>query len=159
MQKHTSQDSLVQMVVFTLHEKEYGIPVYDAKEVIKVPKIVEMPNAPQFISGVINLRGSIICIVDLRKQFNFPVKESEELRIIIVRIKKMLIGLIVDKVNEVLKISKSKIESVPRYLDIQIPNNCIVGIAKQDERIITLLNLNNILSIEQLLILDEQNVR
>ena len=119
-------------------------------------EIVDIPNTPAFIAGVINLRGNIICVIDLRKQFKFKDKNTDDTRIIIVRIQKMVVGLIVDKVHEVIKVPKSSIDPVPPILNIQIPNNCLVGIAKVDDRIITLLNLENILSNEQLKILTEK---
>ena len=149
-------DRLVQMVVFEISGKEYGIPVHASKEVIRLTEIVEIPNTPPFIAGVINLRGNIICVIDLRKQFRFNARNTDDTRIIIVRIQKMVVGLIVDKVHEVIKVSKSHIDPVPPILSFQIPHNCLVGIAKVDDRIITLLNLENILSSEQLKELTEK---
>lgn len=153
-----SHDRLVQMVVFEINGKEYGIPVHASKEVIRLTEIVEIPNTPGFIAGVINLRGNIICVIDLRKQFRFNARNNDDTRIIIVRIQKMVVGLIVDKVHEVIKVAKSHIDPVPPILNIQIPNNCLVGIAKVEERIITLLNLENILSNEQLKELTQKQI-
>ena len=144
------QDRMVAMVVFELNRKEYGIPVHSTKEVIRLAEIVAIPNAPDFIAGVINLRGNIICVVDLRKQFRFPVQDTDETRIIIVKLSKMMLGLMVDKVHEVMKVMKNQIDPVPEILNIQVPNNCLVGMAKMNDRIITLLNLENVLSGEQL---------
>lgn len=146
------------MVVFELNRKEYGIPVTSTKEVIKLTEVVSIPNAPSFIAGVINLRGNIICVIDLRKQFDFSVANTEETRIMVVRMQKMIIGLIVDRVREVLKINRSLIDPIPPILHAQIPHHCLVGIAKLDERIITLLNLEKILSMDQLKSLNQQSI-
>jgi purine-binding chemotaxis protein CheW len=152
------QDRMVQMVVFELNKKEYGIPVHATKEVIRLTDIVAIPNAPDFISGVINLRGNILCVIDLRKQFNFPVQNSDETRIIIAKLSRMMVGLIVDRVHEVMKIMKTQIDPVPEILNIQMHQNCLVGMAKMNERIITLLNLEKILSEEQIKQLDQNRM-
>jgi purine-binding chemotaxis protein CheW len=149
MQKGIYSEHNIQMVVFEISGKEYGISVYSTKEVIQIPDIVEIPNAPEFIAGVINLRGKIIAVVDLRKHFHFPGETTENSKIIIAKMNEMMIGLIVDRVYEVITISKSQIDLVPQILNARIPQNCLVGIAKVDQRIISLLNLDNVLSREQ----------
>ncbi|EKD27897.1 MAG: hypothetical protein ACD_79C00504G0003 [uncultured bacterium] len=155
MQTSSHIDPIVQVVVFEINSKEYAIPVFSTKEIIRIPAIIDIPNSPGFLAGVINLRGNIICIIDMRKQFNAPANDTESTRIIIVQINKMNIGLIVDSVHEVIKIKKSQIDPVPPMITFQIPNNCLVGIAKVEARIIALLNLQNILSQEQLALLKQ----
>jgi len=157
MKKSNFQDQPIQMVVFEINEKEYGISVYATKEVIQLPNIVEIPNAPPFIAGVINLRGKIIAVLDLRKHFHFDSENTESTKIIIVKMRNMIIGLIVDKVHEVIRIMKSQIDPVPALLNSQIPQNCLVGIAKVEERIISLLNLDSILSPEQVALLSQHS--
>lgn len=144
------KDRLVEMLVFELNKKEYGISVVSSREVIKMLDIVSIPNAPEFIAGVINLRGNIICVMDLRKKFGFPVSLTDDQRIIVVRIANMIMGMIVDKVHEVTKVPKSQIDPVPKIVNIQIPHHSLVGIAKVESRIITLLNIENILSTEEI---------
>jgi purine-binding chemotaxis protein CheW len=154
---NSTPDPLVSMVIFELNHKEYAIPVNMTREVLREMEFVPIPNTPSFIRGVINLRGSIICVLDLRKQFQFPIEKSTNFRIIAVEIRSMVLGLIVDSVKEILKIPRSQIDSVPTLLNERIPGNCLVGIARNGQRIITLLNLENILSGEQFERLEKDN--
>lgn len=144
-------DALVQMVVFEIQKKEYGIPVYVSREIIRMTSIVPVPNAPGFIAGVINLRGSIICVIDMRKHFGAEnIEETEETRIIVVNMNNLPVGLIVDSVHEVVKVKRSSIDPVPEILRMQVKNNSVVGIAKFKERIISLLDLEKCLSLDEL---------
>ncbi len=154
----SSKDRVVEMVIFELNGKEYAIPVIATKEVIKMTAIVAIPNTLDFVAGVLNLRGHILCVIDLRKQFHFPSKHTDECRIMVVRMRGMVVGLIVDSVREVMKVMKSQIDPIPPILKLQISDHCLVGIAKVKERIITLLNLENILSPDQWGALHQSNV-
>jgi len=145
-----SDTEMIPMLVFEINKKEFGISVYSSHEVIIPPAITEMPNTPEFVLGIINLRGTIISIIDMRKLFNFPAPPMTTSKIILVNIHNIPIGIIVDTVHEVVKINKAKIEPIPSIANWEGNKNCLIGIAKEETRMITLLNLNNILSKEQL---------
>jgi purine-binding chemotaxis protein CheW len=145
----STKDRPVEMVIFTLNGKEYGIPVSATKEVIPMTPIVPIPNTPEFIAGVLNLRGNILCIIDLKKQFHFPTQDRDTSHILVVRIHGIVAGLIVDTVKEVLKVMKSQIDPIPPMFNVQSADPCLIGIAKVQNRIITVLHLENIFSQEQ----------
>jgi purine-binding chemotaxis protein CheW len=145
----SAKDRPVEMVIFTLNDKEYGVPVSATKEVIPMTTIVPIPNTPECIAGVLNLRGNILCVIDLKKQFHFPGKDTDTCRILVVRMHGTVVGLLVDTVKEILKVMKSQIDPIPPILNIQSADPCLIGIAKAKDRIITVLNLENILSQEQ----------
>jgi len=142
-----------QLVVFQLSTEEYGVPIIQVEEIIRISEITRIPNMPNFIEGVINLRGRIIPIVDLRKRFRLEEKERDERsRIIIGRIagagekqEEQSVGLIVDSVAEVLWVSKEMIEPIPltiSYIDTQY----LDGVVKLESRLIILLELSKVLT-------------
>ncbi len=142
-----------QLVVFQLSNEEYGVPIIQVEEIIRIPGITRIPNMPGFIEGVINLRGRIIPIVDLRRRFKLEEKaRGEENRIIIGRITGVIekqeeqsAGLIVDSVTEVLRINKGMIEAIPptiSYIDTQYLN----GVVKLENRLVILLDLPKVLT-------------
>lgn len=143
----------IQLVVFQLSTEEYGVPIIQVEEIVRIPEITHIPNMPDFIEGVINLRGRIIPIVDLRCRFKLEEKlRDERSRIIVGRIvvstekqEEQNIGLIVDSVAEVLRVSKEIIEPIPptiSYIDTQYLN----GVVKLENRIVILLDLPRVLT-------------
>lgn len=143
----------MQLVVFQLSTEEYGIPITQVEEIIRIPEITRIPNMPNFIEGVINLRGQIIPVVDLRRRFKLEEKERDERsRVIVGRIAASLerqeeqsVGLIVDSVAEVLRVSKDAIEPIPpaiSYIDTQY----LSGVVKLENRLIILLDLPKVLT-------------
>ncbi|MBU0709704.1 MAG: chemotaxis protein CheW, partial [Candidatus Omnitrophica bacterium] len=106
-----------------------------------------LPRAPDFIDGVINLRGHIIAVIDLRKKFNIKASgDNSNRRIIICKIQKFIVGVVVDSVNEVLVLSREAIQPTPKIVSMQIDAGYISGIARLGERVITILNLEEILT-------------
>ncbi|MCK5706327.1 MAG: chemotaxis protein CheW [Candidatus Aureabacteria bacterium] len=140
----------LKIVIFKLSNVSYAIGINSVREVIKPVEFVTLPNSPGYIAGVINLRGHIICCIDLRKKFNFSAEDNEKTRIMIVRIKGTAVGMIVDEVKEVVSIVKSDIDITPSIIDQHLPGHSLVGIAKYDNRLIILVNINNLLSIDEL---------
>lgn len=136
----------IQLVVFQLSTEEYGVPITQIEEIIRIPEITRIPNMPNFIEGLVNLRGRIIPIVDLRRRFKLEEKSrNEENRIIIGRIEEQSVGLIVDSVAEVLRASREMIEPIPptiSYIDTQYLN----GVVKLENRLVILLDLHKILT-------------
>ena len=140
----------LRLVNFRLSGVSYGIGISSVREVIKPVEFVVLPNAPEYIAGVINLRGHIICTIDLRKKFSMNVIDNEKTRIMIVNVNKATLGMIVDEVDEVISLSKSDIDVTPSVIHQHLPGNCLVGIAKYKERLIILVNIINLLSPDEL---------
>lgn len=138
------------VVVFRLGEEEYGVDILQVKTIERMMKITRVPKAPSFVEGVVNLRGEIIPIIDLRKRFDLPAREvSENTHIIVVKIEDLVVGMIVDGVTEVMSISQEAIELPPAIIG-GINAAYLKGVAKVDNRLIILLNLDRILNIEEI---------
>lgn len=137
-----------QLVVFSLLNEDYGIDIYKVQEIIQYRDITFVPKAPSFVRGVINLRGKIIPVIDLKERFNLQEKEiTSDTRIIVVEISSQTVGLIVDSVTEVLRIPKDNIEPPPPVTTIGA--DFIEGVGKLDERLIIILDIDKILSREE----------
>jgi purine-binding chemotaxis protein CheW len=137
-----------QLVVFSLLNENYGIDIYKVQEIIQYREITYVPKAPPFVKGVINLRGKIIPVIDLKERFGLAEKEvTNDTRIIVVEIASQTVGLIVDSVTEVLRISTSNIEPPPPVTTIEV--DFIEGVGKLDERLIIILDIDRILSKEE----------
>jgi purine-binding chemotaxis protein CheW len=136
------------LVTFYLAEEEYALDVRVVQEIIRLTETTHVPRAPEFIRGVINLRGRIIPVVDLKRKLALgEITESRLARIVVVKLRDRLIGLLVDGASQVLKIPVSAIDAAPEeILDVNI--SFIRGVAKLDRRLIILLDLYKILSIE-----------
>ena len=147
-------DEIEQYLTFLLGGKTYGLAILNIKEIIEYGEITEVPMTPNFISGVINLRGSVVPVIDLSQRFSGQSTEhTKRTSIIILEVKnddlKIEIGVTVDMVNEVLDIHPGEIEPAPS-LGEQIQINFISGMAKIDNRLLILLDIENILSIDEL---------
>jgi len=137
-----------QLVVFGLAEELYGLDIFDVHEVIKDAPVTKIPNAPEFVEGVVNLRGKIIPVIDLKKRFGIGSGEkSKDSRIIIVEISGQEAGLIVDSVDEVITIDESSIEPAPSITTINTA--FIEGIAKTDDKLIIIIKLHLLLKVEE----------
>ncbi|MGQ9497840.1 MAG: chemotaxis protein CheW [Desulfotomaculales bacterium] len=134
-----------QIVVFQLAEQNYGVDIAGVYEIIRMENITRVPRAPSFVEGVINLRGRIIPVIDLRKRFGMPAAErTRASRIVIVEMGGTTVGMVVDAVLEVLRIPASSIEPPPPVIH-GIEAAYLRGIALWDDRLIILLNLERIL--------------
>ncbi|MGE5631771.1 MAG: chemotaxis protein CheW [Caulobacteraceae bacterium] len=135
-----------QFVVFRLDSEEYGIDILRVKEIKEMMKITRVPKAAYFVRGVINLRGEVIPVIDLRKKFNLPQgKENDSTRIIIVSVDDITVGLVVDTSSEVIEISSDSIEDAPEGVG-GIEQSNIYGIGKVGERLIILLDIVRIVT-------------
>ncbi|MGB4330680.1 MAG: chemotaxis protein CheW, partial [Dethiobacteria bacterium] len=134
---------------------EFACDINNVREVLKMVKVTPLPQSLKFVEGVINLRGEVIPVVDLRKRFNLPeVDYSERSRIIIVEVGSSQVGLIVDEVSEVLRLSSSQIQASPSGITGG-DNELIVGVGKIEQRLLIILNLEYILSTEEQLALED----
>lgn len=132
-----------QIVIFQLGAEEYAVDITQSKEILKLSKITPVPNTPDFVRGVVNLRGQIVPVVDLRRRFNIEGNSDKE-RIITVEVNDSLIGLVVDYVNEVLWYNMDELEPAPE-VEGGIKQEFIKGVVKRGERLLVLINLNRML--------------
>jgi purine-binding chemotaxis protein CheW len=138
--------SEMQLVVFDLASESYGVDIGDVREIIRMQAITRTPGAPQYVEGIINLRGQVIPIVDLRKRLDLKASEQTgDSRIVWVTINEHDVGVIVDAVTEVLRIPVSSIEP-PLAMISNVDTDFVEGIAKLEERLIILLDLSKILT-------------
>jgi len=136
------------LATFFLGREEYGVDVRLVQEIIRVSEITQVPRAPEFIKGVINLRGRIIPVVDLKRKLGLgDVEVTRQSRIVVVKIKERLIGLLVDGASQVLKVPISTIEAAPDEVT-EIDTTAIRGVAKLTGRLIILMDLNKTLALE-----------
>ncbi len=135
-----------QLVVFDLNDEAYGVDIGSVREIIRLQEITRVPRTPDFVEGVINLRGKVIPVVELRKRFSLPIQDrTKENRIVNVDIGGQEIGMVVDAVTEVLRISADAVEP-PSSVITTADSGYLRGIAKIDERLIILLDLDQVLS-------------
>lgn len=133
-------------VVFKLENEEYGIDILRVKEIKEMLRITRVPKAQSFVRGVVNLRGEVIPVIDLREKFNLQGKsDTDNTRVIIVIIDEITIGLIIDTSSEVLEIDKENIEEPPMAI-ANIDHSYIYGIGKVNDRLIILLEVAKIIS-------------
>ncbi|MGO0121819.1 chemotaxis protein CheW [Desulfothermobacter acidiphilus] len=134
-----------QLVIFRLADQTYGVDVGSVVEIIRMESVTRVPRAPEFVEGVINLRGRIIPVIDLRRRFGLPLKESDRsTRIVIVEMGGMMVGMIVDAVLEVLRVPAEKVEPPPAVVS-GVDVAYLRGIALWQEDMIILLDLEKVL--------------
>jgi purine-binding chemotaxis protein CheW len=138
-------DKEIQVVGFRIGRETFGVPISMVREIVRVPEITSVPNAPDYIEGVINLRGRIIPVLDLRKRFGAKSAEpNKKNRIVVVELGARAIGLIVNSASEVLRIPPSEIEE-PHSVFQEGELDFITGVGKLKGRLVMLLDLNRIL--------------
>jgi purine-binding chemotaxis protein CheW len=141
---------LLQLVVFELGGEEFGVEIMNVQEIIRMPEMTQIPQSPDFVEGVINLRGRIIVVVNLSKRFNLQSRVADEnSRIIVVEIGSSVVGMIVDSVNEVLRIPISSVEPAPELVMSKVSRNYLKGVGKIDKRLLILLDLGRVLTVEE----------
>ncbi len=139
---------MIQLVNFRLADEEFGVDIGSVKEIIRVAEITHIPDAPSFIHGVTNLRGQIIAVIDLARQFGLAPRQDlpESARIVVTEIRNQTVGMLVDEVPEVLKISSENIEPAPELIQTEVRKDYIKGVGKLDNRLIILLDLEKLLA-------------
>jgi purine-binding chemotaxis protein CheW len=139
----------VQIVTFKVGKEEYSVSILKVQEIIRMTEITTVPRSPVFVEGVINLRGRVIPVIDLRKRFGLPPAEkSDDSRIIVVDSSGKIVGLIVDSVTEVLRLSSSTVEPPPDIVG-GIDSEYIDGVGKLQNRLVILLNLDKVLTVAE----------
>lgn len=137
------------LVTFRLGSGEYAIDIMQAKEIIKMEKITLIPNAPYFVEGVINLRGNIIPIIDLKKRFNLEESEGDKnTGIIIAKIEDVDMGIMIDSVSKVVSMANSDIQPPPSMLQ-GIGQRYIKGVGKMEDKLLVVLDLDKLFTNEE----------
>jgi purine-binding chemotaxis protein CheW len=138
-----------QLVIFDLAKEAYGVDIAAVHEIIPLQAITKVPRAPDFVEGVINLRGKVIPVVDMRKRFGLTVSQrTKDSRIVVVDISNQEVGMVVDAVIEVLRIPSESVDP-PSTVITTSDSTYLQGIAKLEDRLIILLDLEQILSISE----------
>ena len=134
-----------QIVGFRVGRETFGVPISLVHEIVRVPEITAVPEAPGWVEGVINLRGKIISVLDLRKRFGEKtITKSKKNRILVAEVDKKMVGLIVDAASEVLRISETEIDLPPSLVE-EGELNYVTGVGKFNGRLIILVDLTKIL--------------
>lgn len=140
----------IQTVVFAIGKEFYGVSIESVQEIVQVPDVTALPDAPGFLEGVINLRGRIVPVMDLRTRLRLPRQErSKTSRVLIVQSRGTVMGLLVDAVHEVRKLPAEAVEAPPEMISA-VGIEYITGVAKAGDRLIVFLDLDKIVSVEDM---------
>lgn len=149
---------LLQLVTFIIGNEEFAVDIILVHEIIRMIQITKVPNSPDFVDGVINLRGRIIPVINLRYKLGLEKKPTDKnTRIIVVEVNNNTIGFIVDSVREVLRIPESITEAPPE-LTTNINSNFIKSVGKLDDRLIILIDIQKVISIDEQLEIAQANL-
>ncbi len=144
------ESPVLQFVGFRLGDEDYAIAIMKIQEIILMTPITRLPQAPAHIEGLINLRGSVIPIVNLRKRFGLPPREpDEETRTIVVNVQDKTIGCVVDSVTRVMRISRDQIQPPPPGVG-GAAGQYLAGLARRDDGLLILLDIDKLLGVEEL---------
>ncbi len=144
--RQEKDSALLQLVTFHIGDEEFGVEILKVQEIIRMMGITRVPKAPDFVEGVINLRGKVIPIIDLRKRFGMAAQDHDKhTRIIVIEINSVIIGFVVDSVSEVLRIPANTVEPPPPIIS-GIESEYISGVGKLADRLLILLDLDRLLS-------------
>ncbi len=142
----TESSELLELVNFRLNQEEFGIEILMVEEIMRMRQITKVPNSPDFVAGIVNIRGKIIPVVNLRSKMGMPEKEYDKgTRIIVVEVASKTTGFIVDSVTEVLRIP-SNITEAPPEMVAGINSEYIKSVGKLEDRILILIDLEKVLS-------------
>jgi purine-binding chemotaxis protein CheW len=150
--KNASQgkvEELLQLVSFTIGGEEFGVDILKVQEINRMLEVTRVPNAPEYVDGVINLRGKVIPIIDLRRRFSMERKEHDKnTRIVVVELRGKIIGFVVDAVSEVLRIPRSVTEPPPRIVS-GVDAAFITAVGKLEDRLLILIDLDKVLTLNE----------
>lgn len=152
MSTNTAQvqdNATLRWVTFFLSQEKYGINVMQVQEVLRVSEIAPVPGAPDYVLGIINLRGNVVTVIDTRQRFGLDSKEMDDSsRIVIVESGDQVVGILVDSVAEVIDLQLSDIESAPN-VGTEDASRFIQGVASQNDELLIIIDLNKLLSDEE----------
>jgi len=136
-----------QILVFSVANEELGLDISCVREILRPQAIYPLPKTPPFIEGVINLRGHIVALIDLRKRLNArQIEDENKKRIIVCRVNKSIVGLTVSSLKEIIALSEENIRPTPEVVSMQMETDVISGIATVGKRMIAILDLEHILT-------------
>ncbi len=140
---------VIQFVTFILKDETYGINVMQVQEVLRVIEIAPVPGAPNYVLGIINLRGNVVTVIDTRGRFGLPSTEVDDSsRIIVIESEKQVVGILVDAVSEVVELRSNEIEVVPNVGNDE-SSRYIQGVATREDSLLILVDLNKLLTNEE----------
>ncbi|ASI24046.1 TPA: chemotaxis protein CheW [Aeromonas salmonicida] len=146
--QNLAEDEVLQWVTFQLENETYGINVMQVQEVLRYTEIAPVPGAPEYVLGIINLRGNVVTVIDTRSRFGLPSGDvSENSRIVIIEAEKQVIGIMVDSVAEVVYLRSSEIDAAPA-VGTEESAKFIQGVSNRDGQLLILVDLNKLLSDE-----------
>lgn len=149
-------DELLQFVTFVAGSEEYAVPILAVHEINRMMQITRVPHSPEFVEGVINLRGKIIPVVDLRHRFGLEdLDHTSDTRIVVVEVKGRVIGFTVDRVNEVLRISADIVDKAPAMTTSAVDGDYVSGVGKLEDRLLIMLDLDALFGADDLEALDD----
>lgn len=147
--KGDAADIVLQWVTFKLQEEIYGINVMQVQEVLRYTEIAPVPGSPDYVLGIINLRGNVVTVIDTRSRFGLePGEVTENSRIVIIEAEKQVIGILVDSVAEVVYLRSSEIDTAPN-VGTDESARFIQGVSNRDGELLILVDLNKLLSDEE----------
>lgn len=139
------QQGLIQLVSFHIDGEEFGLDILRVQEIIRIQPLTRVPNSPDFVDGVINLRGKVIPVIALRKRFGLPDQaHDKQTRIVVVEVNGNILGFIVDSVSEVLRVPAETVEPPPRLGKVE--REYVSGVGKLDDRLLILLDVDRLMS-------------
>ncbi|NDV91812.1 chemotaxis protein CheW [Alteromonas sp. 345S023] len=146
---NTDNDEILQWVTYRLGEETYGINVMQVQEVLRYTEIAPVPGAPDYVLGIINLRGNVVTVIDTRARFGLPPAEmTDNTRIVIIESDEQVVGILVDSVAEVVYLRSSEIDSAPN-VGTEESAKFIQGVSNRDGELLILVDLNKLLSDEE----------
>ncbi|AAF95205.1 purine-binding chemotaxis protein CheW [Vibrio cholerae MAK 757] len=149
VRKEKSNDEVLQWVTFQLEEETYGINVMQVREVLRYTEIAPVPGAPDYVLGIINLRGNVVTVIDTRSRFGLMQGEiTDNTRIIVIESERQVIGILVDSVAEVVYLRSSEIDSTPS-VGTDESSKFIQGVSNRDGKLLILVDLNKFLTDEE----------
>ncbi len=151
-QESAAPDESLQWVTFQVADEIYGVNVLQVQEVLKFAEITPVPGAPSFVLGIINLRGNVVTVIDMRTRFGLPSKEADDVtRIIFAETHGHIIGMLVDSVTDVINLRPSQIEMPPGVRkEENNSSHYVEGVYSTDERILTLIDVEKLFNDEEL---------
>lgn len=135
-----------QVVVFELDNESYAVEIGGVKEIVRLPEITKVPHAPDYVDGVIDLRGQVTAVINLRSRFGLPVQETtKDTRVIVLTMGDAQVGVVVDGVSETLSIPEESIDAIAN-MALEIDAEYITGVARLENRLVILLDYKKVLS-------------
>jgi purine-binding chemotaxis protein CheW len=145
----SSNDPIIQWVTFKLDNEKYGIKVMQVQEVLRMTEIAPVPGAPDYVLGIINLRGNVVTVMDTRKRFGLMEAEPDDAtRIVIIEAENQVVGILVDSVAEVVDLQASEIETAPNVGNDE-SSKYIQGVCSRDNELLILVDVNKLLTDEE----------